>query len=412
MAALALLPRLAPFAAAQAPWVPVVEPLPSPAGSRTAEPQFTMSGGHATLSWLVLDGTQAVLKFTERAAGAWSPARTVVAGQDLMVNSADVPSVIRLADGALVGQWLQQDGLDPESYRLRLSWSRDEGQTWSAPMSPHHDRVQTQHGFASLFQVAGPPAKPGAGLGLVWLDGRAIKPDAPEGVGNMSLRAATFTTEGKQLGEGVVDPRVCECCPTAAAATSEGVIVAYRDRSANNIRDIYVTRLANGRWTIPVAVHHDGWRIEGCPVNGPAIAAEGRDVVVAWFNAKGGQGHAFVAFSHDAGRTFGAPVRIDEGSSLGRVGVVLLADGSAVATWVEFSAEHSQFRVRRVEPTGVRGAAVGIADASGTRYPRVARTSDELLFAWTATDGDATQVHVARAALPAALSPALPPASR
>jgi len=153
-------------------------------------------------------------------------------------------------------------------------------------------------------------------------------------------------------------------------------------------------------------VHHDGWRITGCPVNGPAISARGRDVVVAWFTAKGDpkgdQGHAFVAFSHDAGRTFGAPVRIDDASALGRVGVELLMDGSAVATWVEFSAEHSQFRVRRIDVAGSKGQAVTVADTSGTRYPRLALAGNDLLFAWTATENDSPRVKVARAPLPPA----------
>ena len=217
----------------------------------------------------------------------------------------------------------------------------------------------------------------------------------------MALRAAIFGPDGKQRGERVVDARVCECCPTAAAATSEGVIVAYRNRSASEIRDIYVTRLVAGQWTLPVAVHNDGWRIKACPVNGPAISARNRDVVVAWFTAKGGEGHTFVAFSHDAGRTFAAPVRVDETGSLGRVGVELLADGSAVATWVEFNSDHSQFRARRVEPNGATGPSVRVADSTGTRYPRLAQAGDELLFAWTDTDNGQPRVRTARASLAA-----------
>ena len=175
----------------------------------------------------------------------------------------------------------------------------------------------------------------------------------------------------------------------------------------NDIRDIYVTRLVNQRWTTPVAVHNDGWRVQGCPVNGPAISARGREVAVAWFTAKGEQGRTFVAFSRDAGRTFGAPVRVDDVSSLGRVGVALLADGSAAVTWVEFSAEHSQFRVRRVDArgdgaAGAKWPAADIAEASGTRYPRLAQVGDELLFAWTATEDGSPRVSVARAPLPPA----------
>src|SRR5205814_10730752 len=107
-------------------------------------------------------------------------------------------------------------------------------------------------------------------------------------------------------------------------------IVAYRNRSAEEARDIYVTRFTGDAWTVPARVHDDGWTIDGCPVNGPAISASGRNVVVAWFTAPKDEGQSFIAFSRDAGRTFSAPVRVDDGGSLGRVDVEQLADGSAV----------------------------------------------------------------------------------
>jgi hypothetical protein len=377
-----------------ADWAIVPEPLPSPAGKNTTEPQFTTQGGHTILSWLELAGTHTVLKFAERTAAGWSDVRAAAGGNDFMVNSADVPSVRLLADGTLVAHWLQEDGPDPESYKLRLSRSKDGGRTWSAPVSPHRDKVQTQHGFASLFQA------PGADLGLVWLDGRAIKPDAPEGVGNMALRSAIFDANGAEGPETVVVPRVCECCQTAAAATSEGIIVAYRNRSADEIRDIYVTRLVKGSWTALARVHDDGWRITGCPINGPAVSARGRDVGVAWFNGKDDQGHSFVAFSHDAGRTFGPPVRVDDAGSLGRVSVELLDGTSAIVTWVETSSQPSRFSARRVDDHGVRGAVVAVGDSSGTRYPRLARFGDEVLFAWTATESGVPRVVAAHARIP------------
>ena len=392
--ALVLTPSGTPVAAQAKGWTPTIEALAAPTMANTTEPQLTSRDGRTVLSWLELQGPRTTLKFAERTAAGWSEVRTVAEGNDFMVNSADVPSVVLLADGTVVAHWLQQDGPDPESYKLRLAWSKDGGRMWSDPLSPHHDKVQTQHGFGSLFQV------PGGGLGLVWLDGRAIRPDAPEGVGNMALRATTFGTDGRQRVESVVDSRVCECCPTAAADTSDGVIVAYRNRSASEIRDIYVTRLVAGRWTPPRAVHNDGWRVKGCPVNGPAISARDRTVVVAWFTEKAGQGHAFAAFSRDGGQTFGSPIRLDDQSALGRVGVQLLPDGSAVATWVEFGQPNSQFRARWIDASGTEGPTVRVADSTGTRYPRLAQSGNELLFAWTETQNDEPHVRTARAALP------------
>jgi hypothetical protein len=272
-----------------------------------------------------------------------------------------------------------------------LSWSKDRGQTWSKPVSPHHDGTQTEHGFVSLFQA------PDEGLGLVWIDGRATNPEKE--TGDMSLRASMYDHSGKQLREMVVDPRVCECCSTAAATTSEGVIVAFRNRSADEIRDIYVSRFSAGAWSAPAVVHDDNWRIDACPINGPSISANGRDVVVGWFTAKNDQGRAFVAFSHDAGRTFGAPVRVDDAGSQGRLAVQMLADGSAAVSWIEFANNRSLFRVRTVSAAGVRSPATTITETSGGRYPRMARHQDELLFSWTDGEGSAARVRTARASI-------------
>jgi hypothetical protein len=373
-----------------------IDPLPSPGGANSSEPQLTAQGDRVVLSWLELNGARATLKFAERTASGWSNAQTVASGTHFFVNSFDVPSVRALADGTLAAHWEERLGTDEDSdaSKVMLSWSKDQGHTWSAPVSPHHDGTQTEHGFVSLFQA------PGAGLGVVWIDGRATNPETESG--DMSLRSSVYDVTGKQLRETVVAPRVCECCSTSVAETSEGPIVAFRNRSATEVRDIYVTRFADGRWSAPATVHADGWMIDACPINGPAVAARGRDVAVAWFMAKGDQGRAFLAFSHDAGRTFGAPVRLDDAGSLGRLGVQLLDDGSAAVMWIEKASPRSQLRARIVSPAGVRSAPVTVADTEGSRYPRMMRYRDELVFSWTDTD-KGSQVRTARAPAPAAL---------
>ena len=146
----------------------------------------------------------------------------------------------------------------------------------------------------------------------------------------MSLRGATFTADGVQLTESLIDDRVCECCPTAAVATAGGAIAAFRNRGDDETRDIHVARFEHGVWTHPVAVHDDGWRIDACPVNRPAMSANGRDVAIAWFHARYDQGHAYVAFSHDGGQSFSAPVRADDSATLGRVDVQLVEPRRAI----------------------------------------------------------------------------------
>lgn len=367
-----------------------VKPLVSPAGANSRESQMTSGGDQVILSWIETSGQHATLKYASRNSQGWVDPKTVVSGDNFFINSSDVPSVLATAGGTLVAQWLQRNaGEDPDSdaYNVRLSWSSDHGRTWSRPSSPHHDGTKTQHGFVSLFPTAG------AGLGLVWLDGRATNPETESG--DMALRASLYGPDGKQLREMVVSSRVCDCCSTATAETSEGVIVAFRNRSSNEVRDIYVSRFADGQWSVPIPVHNDGWRIEACPINGPSISAHGRDVAVAWFTAKNNQGQAFVAFSHDAGRTFGSPFRVDDVASRGRLGVQLLEDGSAAVAWIEFAGQHSQLRVRTIAPSGARSAPVTLSQASVDGFPRLARSGDQLVSSWTETDQGSPRVRTA-----------------
>ena len=365
----------------------VISPLTLGAAEPSLAPQLTVNGDRAVVSWIETQGRTSVLKFAERTASGWSEPRTAASGDDWFTNQADVPSVLRLEDGTLVAQWLETTDEHLEAYDVKLAFSKDDGKTWSAPASPHHDGTKSQHGFVSLFQP------PGGGVGMVWLDGREVDPDPDKHKDNMSLRAATFDRDGKETNETVVDDRACDCCPTAVAITADGPIAAFRDRGTDEVRDISVARLVGSQWTPPQTVHADGWQIDACPINGPAISARGRQVAIAWMTAKDDQPRAFAAFSNDAGATFGAPIRLDEAGTQGRVGIALTGEGSAVASWIEFANQRGQLQMRRVDASGGRGQAQTIANGAGraSGFPRLARRGDEVLLAWTdASDGKST----------------------
>jgi hypothetical protein len=390
--------RKSPAAAAKeaySEWTLAVEPIPSPASGTTSAPQLMVRGDRAILSWLESANFSTTLKFAERTPSGWSEPRVVASGSDFVTNAADVPSVRALADGTLAAHWNRQYGDDPEAYSLQLSWSKDGGKTWSPPTTPHHDSTKTQHGFGSLFQV------PGSGLGVIWLDGRATDPAAPDGAnGSMGLWSAVYAADGRQVSEASIDARVCECCQTSVAETAEGVIAAYRDRSGEEVRDISVTRLVNGGWRPPAIVHNDGWKINGCPVNGPAVDARDRHVAIAWFTAATSDGEAFIAFSDDAGRTFSQPVRVDDKACRGHLDVELLPDGSAAVSYTESTEGQSQVKLRRVEQSGARSPAVGVARVTAAEYPRLAHAPGELLVTWSEIENGYSHVRTARAALP------------
>lgn len=398
--------------ALQTTWL-LPQPIATPAAANSGEPQLTVSKRGVLLSWIERTGDLATLKFAERTAAGWSPAQTVASGSNWFVNWADVPSVLRLPSGALVAHWLQKSANSTYAYDVRLSTSVDNGKSWSPSFLPHHDGTPTEHGFASLFPV-------GDGFGLVWLDGRNMLGEH-DTHGSMTVRFARFdrSTElrasrhFKQAEETEIDARVCECCPTTAAVTSEGIITAYRNRSDDEIRDNVVSRLVNGKWTAPQPVFNDNWKIAACPVNGPSLSAKGSTVAMAWFTAKNDQPQALMAFSKDAGKTFGGPIRIDDAATLGRVDLELLPNGSALATWIEFAEKpaspkpsgegRAEFRARRVDATGTKSAPVTIAGIAGSRssgYPRAAVANGEVIFAWTESVNNTLQVKTSRAHLP------------
>jgi hypothetical protein len=146
-------------------------------------------------------------------------------------------------------------------------------------------------------------------------------------------------------------------------------------------------RLREGRWTEPRPVSSDNWEMHGCPVNGPAVAAAGSQVAVAWFTAANDVPRVKLAFSTDAGASFGTPIFIDDGNPLGRLDVLLLDDGSALVSWLEATPAGSALRVRRVQAGGQRDAAVTVLPAGtpiSNGFPQMVRAGGQLVLAWTA----------------------------
>lgn len=378
---------LSPQQTAVAPAL-VVRETESPTGSDSREPELTASAdGRVILSWVEKIGEKRhVLRFAARDTAGWSEARTVAEGENWFVNWADFPSVIALADGSLAAHWLVKSGPGTYAYDVQISRSKDNGQTWGRPVVPHTDGTQTEHGFVSLL-----PLQDGR-LGAVWVDGRATKDlkdnheeDGPLPV-SMALRYAAIDADGKLSDEAVLDERICECCQTSAALTSEGPIAVYRDRSEREVRDIHFVRRQGKGWSEPQTVHGDNWEINGCPVNGPSVAAAGRRVALAWFTGEGNSPRVQIAFSGDAGASFGTPSRVDDGEAMGRVDVVMLADGSALVCWMSGGAEGGANKVRRVGSDGALGPVAIIARSDVSRssgFPRMARLGDEVHFAWT-----------------------------
>jgi hypothetical protein len=371
----------------------LADSMPSPGGPGSAQPNLAVDEqGRVILSWLEPADSGYAMRLSVHDGQRWSQIRTVVARRDFFVNWADFPSVEVLDGGRLAAHWLQRNGTGTYAYGVRVSQSADSGRTWSAPVIPHRDSAQAEHGFVAMWR------EPGR-VGIAWLDGRKFARDGHDAANEMMLMSTTILPNGKLAEEIRLDERTCDCCQNAAAMTSSGPVIVYRDRSPQEIRDVYVTRRVGATWTRGVPVHADNWKISACPVNGPAVVARGTRVAVAWFTAPNDSARVNVVFSDDAGATFGAPIRVDAGTPAGRVDVDLLADGAALVTWIErVAGDTAAVRVRRVSRDGRSNAPLTIATSSASRasgFPRMAITKDFAVFAWT-QPGRPSTIRMAR----------------
>lgn len=365
------------------------EPLEAPFLDPGGMPHLSPTGDGAVLSWWA-----PVAEGHELRAVGWSPVsgfgpvRTVTSGADFFVNWADFPSVVPVAPEKWVAHWLQRNGDGTFAYGVRVSVSEDGGDTWSEPWTPHEDGTPTEHGFVTVW-----PEGDG-GWSLVWLDGRKYA-DGPHGPATqeMTIRARFVGEDGSPGPEVVLDHRGCDCCQTDVAMTAQGPVAVYRDRTEDEVRDIYLVRRDVDEWTAGRPVHDDGWVIGGCPVNGPAADALGEEVVVAWFTAAQDRPRVLVAFSSDAGDSFGVPVRVDDGRPVGRVDVVRLQDGSALVAWLEEAeSTGAEIRLRRVGKEGEVSTPWTLARTSAARasgFPQfIALEGKSFLASWTELDGE------------------------
>src|SRR5689334_4141417 len=219
----------------------IIRSTESPTNGDSREPEFTATqDGRAILSWVekIADKRYA-LRTAALDRKGWSEVRTISEGDNWFVNWADFPSVIALRNNSMAAHWLVKSGSSTYAYNVNISMSKDGGKNWSKPVVPHRDNTQTEHGFVSLISLTD------GRLGAIWLDGRNMKDmketdehaPAPE---SMTLRYATIDANGNLADETQLDERVCECGQTSAAVTSAGPIAVYRDRSATEVRDIYI----------------------------------------------------------------------------------------------------------------------------------------------------------------------------
>ena len=385
--------------APQPPASPPIQGLLSPASEDSAFPQLAADGkGGVFMTWLetLPGGAGHRLRLAHRKqGGAWEDPATVHEGRDFWRNWADFPGLGVFGDGAVMVHWLARSGEATYDYNIMARITKDGGRTWGEPFLVNTDGKKAEHGFVSF-------AATGKGMGVTWLDGRETKGMSHEGehsaagVGAMTLRFAEFGSDGTRVRETRLDAKVCDCCQTAMVNTSKGLLAAYRDRSDTELRDISLIR-PGAEKIEPREFSKDGWKINACPVNGPALASSGEAVTAVWFTM-GGKARVRAAVSRDGGDTFSPPLEVDGAFPLGRVDVAILPSGESLLSWLgRGEGGSAEIKAAFIDQAGALKPAFKVATTSMIRasgFPRLELSGDEVVFAWTevmaAPDGSTT----------------------
>jgi hypothetical protein len=339
------------------------EALANPAAEGSVQQNWSAApDGSAILSWIEpgRNGNFS-LRYAVRKGAAWSEARTVIAGRKFFRHPAEAPEVMQVSAKLWLAHWVEMPMESSEAEYIYVSSSVD-GVKWSAPLMAHKDRLAVQHGLVSM--VASGPNE----ASLFWLE----TPKGEDGPGYLMRTVVDGT--GKELKEERLDDDVCSCCPTAVAKTAKGLILAYRDHTPADIRDIAVLRYEAGKWSTSKIVHADNWKLDACPVNAAAVGAKGDHVALAWFTGAQDPPKVQVMFSEDGGATLGKTFVISTGHAFGNTSLALADDGGAIVSWLERNAAgDARLLVREISASGTMGPVVQVAEGGKQAfgYPRV-----------------------------------------
>jgi hypothetical protein len=260
---------------------------------------------------------------------------------------------------------------------LFLSRSLDGGRTFEPPLRVNDDRP-ISHSFEDLAVA------PDGTVLVGWIDSR-------DGARQTATYVARVTDRGARLDRvtRLEGGETCVCCRVSVSAgPAEAATVMWRKVFPGDIRDMVVSRSADGGRTFDAAaaVHADRWKITACPHRGGQVAADARGRLYAVWYTEGTGGRPDVLFATAAdGRRFGAPRRVHtaNGSVPDHARLAIDATGRGIVVWEDSTAVRRRILLRSVAEGGRSlGPVRTLSQAIRAWAPDVAVVPGGFLVAW------------------------------
>jgi hypothetical protein len=380
-------------------------------GRVNSTPWIAASGADVAVAWgAAADGKGDVFVAVSRDGGRTfgKPVRVNSVVGDARISGEIAPRValvpVRGSAPAISVAWNAKDG----ATQIKTARSRDGGRTFVEEKSLQAKGAIGDRGWqASTLDAAGT-------LHTIWLDHRVMAADKAagdhsqhkgehDGVAMARKSGLYYAADG--LPERELFKGVCYCCKTALAVGPKGELyAAWRHVFPGNMRDMAMTLSRDGGKTFTplVRVNHDGWSINGCPDDGPAMAVGADGTVhMVWPTVKNEAGIILYANSRNGAAmsmpkqvpTLGGPKASHPQIAIDRAGGVMIA-------WDEVLEGARRAGIVALTSRGPGGVAFGkperIADPSPSIYPVMAAVADGVIAAWTSGTPGQSVIKVRR----------------
>ena len=250
--------------------------------------------GEVMLSWTEKDAqgiTSLCVAFSKDKGKTFSEKKVVFAGAGIANSRMMRAKVLTKKDGSLVAVFSNRGGLvapqtqstSPQGGRggggssnIVYCVSKDGGSNWTSPVSVDSDSKQgVTRGFFDAVVL------PNDEIAVAYLKDVANSTKHEE----RDLRMVV-SKNGAFQPERVIDPVVCDCCPISMMVDANGALdIVYRDNN-DDIRDMAKIVSTDNAETFSKSqiLHHDGWKINGCPHTGAVASIAGKGALFAWFS--------------------------------------------------------------------------------------------------------------------------------
>ena len=279
---------------------------------------------------------------------------------------------------------------------IQTAVSDDGGATWRNGPSPFADAAGSQT-FMRMVAAAnsGGTSTPGTGSGaaasatgggaargmhMVWLDSRE---------GRQGLRYAKSDDLGASWGKDTgLAPRTCDCCwnsiaTRAGAGGASEVSVLYRGGEPRDM--MHMASSDGAKWNTPSSIGGFGWRIDGCPHVGGALAVRDKTLhSLVWTGKDGAQGlyHAALGASvAGSDAAWGKPKKLGTDDAK-NADLTVMPDGSLVAVWDETTGRGSPLRMAKSADGITWSTAETVPAKPEATHPRVVATSKGAAVFW------------------------------